>query len=245
MLDRNTQYRGLAWSIGGDASLSTVTTLSNILSEFNTNLTGYSTSTGGPSDPVSFLNRAVPGAQAENLSDQTKQLMKIMKNDSRINFDTDWKIVTIFIGIHDLCNYCKDINHYSAANFSSRIQKALDILHAEVPRTLVNLVEVMDFLPLRQLFLESQLPCSTYVAEEYCSCILPIQEGSSELMMMSEAVKAYQSSIQKLVETGRYDTQDNFTVVLQPFLRTISLPLQVCPGFNVDFYLAQILCTSA
>nr|XP_056709341.1 phospholipase B1, membrane-associated [Euleptes europaea] len=236
MLDLNTQYRGLAWSIGGDASLRNVTTLSNIFSEFNANLTGYSTSTGGPSDPISFLNRAVPGAQAEDLSDQAKQLVKLMKNDSRINFDTDWKIITVFIGIEDLCSYCKDINHYSAANFSSHIQKALDILHAEVPKTLVNLVEVMDFLPLRELFLNSRLPCSTRVAEEYCSCILPIQEGSSELVMMTEAVKAYQSSIQKLVETGRYDTQEDFTVVLQPFLRTISVPLLQGGHPDISFF---------
>ncbi|XP_077197603.1 phospholipase B1, membrane-associated [Paroedura picta] len=236
MSDLNTQYRGLAWSIGGDASLRTVTTLSNILLEFNTNLTGYSTSTGGPSDPISFLNRAVPGAQAEDLSDQAEQLVKLMKNDSRINFDTDWKIITIFIGIHDLCNYCKDINHYSAANFSSRIQKALDILHAEVPRTLVNLVEVMDFLPLRQLFLDSRLPCSMRVAEESCGCILPIKEGSSELMMMSETVKAYQNSMQNLVETGRYDTREDFTVVLQPFLRNISLPLLQGDRPDISFF---------
>lgn len=38
---------------------------SDILREFNANLTGYSTGTGGPNEPNSFLNQALPGAQAE------------------------------------------------------------------------------------------------------------------------------------------------------------------------------------
>ncbi|KAL8185593.1 UNVERIFIED_CONTAM: Lysophospholipase 1, partial [Gekko kuhli] len=71
---------------------------------------------------------------------------------------------------------------------------------------------------------------------EYCSCILPIKDSSSELLMMSEAVKVYQSSIQKLVETGRYDTQEDFTVVLQPFLRNISLPLLQGGRPDISFF---------
>ncbi|XP_061480933.1 phospholipase B1, membrane-associated isoform X2 [Rhineura floridana] len=224
LVDMTTQYRGLSWSIGGDASLKSVTTLPNILCEFNANLTGYSTGTGSLSEPTAFLNQALPSAQAEDLPDQVKHLVKLMKNDSRINFDTDWKVITVFIGVHDLCNYCKDINHYSAVNFSSHVQEALDLLHAEVPKALVNLVEVMDLLPLRQLFLDSRLPCPTHLAEDHCSCVLPIREGLSELVMIKEAIQAYQSSLQKLVESGRYDTQEDFTVVLQPFLRSIVLP---------------------
>uniref|UniRef100_A0ABM5FPN6 Phospholipase B1, membrane-associated n=1 Tax=Pogona vitticeps TaxID=103695 RepID=A0ABM5FPN6_9SAUR len=225
MLDMNTEYRGLAWSIGGDASLKTVTTLPNILREFSANLIGYSTGTGGVNETNAFLNQAVPGAKAEDLPDQVRRLVKSMKNDLRIKFETDWKIITIYIGVHDLCNYCKDINHYSAVNFSNYVQEALDLLHAEVPKALINLVDIMDLLPLRQLFLDSRLSCPTHLAEGLCSCILSIQEGSSQLVVMEKAIKAYQSTLQKLVENGQYDTREDFTVVLQPFLRTITLPL--------------------
>nr|XP_008124121.1 PREDICTED: phospholipase B1, membrane-associated [Anolis carolinensis] len=224
ILDMITQYRGLSWSIGGDASLQSVTTLPNILREFNTHLTGYSTNKGGPSDMNAFLNQAVPGAKAEDLPDQVKQLVKLMKSDLRIKFDTDWKVITVFIGVNDLCNYCKDMNHYSAANFSTHVKEALDLLHAEVPKVLVNLVEVMDPLPLRQLFLDSRLSCPTHLAEDLCSCVLPIRDGSSEMVMMKEAIKAYQNSLQKLVWSNMYDTREDFTVVLQPFLQITELP---------------------
>ncbi|CAI5770822.1 phospholipase B1, membrane-associated [Podarcis lilfordi] len=236
LMDMNTQYWGLAWSIGGDASLRNVTTLPNILREFNANLTGYSTGTGDLRKPTAFLNQAVPRAPAEKLPDQVKHLVKLMKNDSRINFDTDWKVITVFIGVHDLCNYCKDMDHYSAVNFSSRVQKALDLLHAEVPKALVNLVNAMDLLPLRQLFLDSRLPCPAHLAVENCECVLTVQEGSPELARMKEAVKAYQSSLQSLVETGKYDTQEDFTIVLQPFLQSIVLPLLQDGRPDISFF---------
>ncbi|XP_067420899.1 phospholipase B1, membrane-associated [Emydura macquarii macquarii] len=225
ILDTNTEYRGLAWSIGGDASLKNVTTLPNILRQFNLNLTGYSTGIGGASESNAFLNQAVPGAEAEKLPDQARTLVRLMKSDPRINFNTDWKIITLLIGANDLCNYCKDPNYYSAVNFTSRIQEALDILHAEVPRALVNLVEVMDLLPLRKMFLDNPVQCPAHLAVDLCSCVLPVTEGSQELAMVKEATRAYQNSTRKLVESGRYDTQENFTVVLQPFFRNTKIPL--------------------
>ncbi|KAM3856764.1 phospholipase B1, membrane-associated [Vipera latastei] len=236
MQDMHTQYRGLAWSIGGDASLKNVTTLPNILREFNANLTGYSIGIGEFTEANAFLNQAVPGAQARDLPDQVKRLVKIMKNDLKAKFDTVWKVITIFIGIQDLCNYCKDINHYSAVNFSNHVQEALDLLHTEAPKTLVNLVEVMDLLPLRQLFLDSRLPCAVHLAEDQCSCLLSLKEGSSDLVMMEEANKAYQKKIQKLIKSHKYDTREDFTVVLQPFLQNISLPVLQDGRLDTSFF---------
>ncbi|XP_032071945.1 phospholipase B1, membrane-associated [Thamnophis elegans] len=236
MWDMHTQYRGLAWSIGGDASLKNVTTLPNILREFNANLTGYSIGIGEFTEANAALNLAVPGAQAKDLPVQVKRLVKNMKNDLKAKFNTDWKVITIFIGIQDLCNYCKDTNHYSAVNFSNHVQEALDLLHTEVPKALVNLVEVMDLLPLRQLFLDSRLPCAVHLAEDHCSCLLSLEEGSLGLLILEEAIKAYQSKIQKLIKSHKYDTREDFTVVLQPFLRNISLPVLQDGRLDTSFF---------
>ncbi|XP_061846104.1 phospholipase B1, membrane-associated [Colius striatus] len=225
LLDVDTEYRGLSWSIGGDASLENVTTLPNIFRELNGKIVGYSTGTGSENDTNAFLNQAVPGAQAEHLPAQARNLLRLMKTDPRIDFNADWKLITVYIGNNDLCIYCKDPDHYSAVNFTRRIQEALDILHMQVPKALVSLVAVMDLLPLRQLFVDTQVQCPTYLADYLCSCVLTGEENSTNLMMVREATKAYQLGIQRLVKSGRYDTHENFTVVIQPFLQNIHIPL--------------------
>ncbi|NXM74715.1 PLB1 Phospholipase, partial [Serilophus lunatus] len=223
-----TQYRGLSWSIGGDESLENVTTLPNIFREFSVTIMGYSTGIGSENDSNAFLNQAVPGAEAEHLPAQARNLLRLMKSDPRIDFSADWKLITVHIGANDLCNYCKDPVHYSAANYIKRIQETLDILHKEasaVPKALVSLVEVLDILPLRRLFVDNQDQCPTYLADYLCSCVLTGEENSENLTMVREATRAYQVGVQRLIESGRYDTHENFTVVIQPFLQNLEAPL--------------------
>ncbi|KAL2306065.1 hypothetical protein Nmel_003967, partial [Mimus melanotis] len=233
-----TQYRGLSWSIGGDESLENVTTLPNIFREFNVTIVGYSTGTGSENDSNAFLNQAVPGAQAEHLPAQARRLVSLMKTDQRIDFGADWKLITVHIGANDLCNYCKDPDHYSAGNYIKRIQETLDILHKEastVPKALVSLVDVVDILPLRQLFVDPPVQCPTYLADYLCTCVLT-EENSENLTMVRDAIKAYQLGIQRLIESGRYDTHEDFTVVIQPFLRNLETPLDQDGNPDVSYF---------
>lgn len=42
--------------------------------------------------------------------------------------------------------------------------------------------------------------------------------------MLRAACVCLQSSMRELVESGRYDTREDFSVVLQPFFRDVRLP---------------------
>ncbi|XP_015478882.1 phospholipase B1, membrane-associated isoform X1 [Parus major] len=234
--DVTTQYWGLSWSIGGDESLENVTTLPNIFREFNVMIMGYSTGAKGENDSNAFLNQAVPGAQAEHLPAQARSLVSLMKTDQRIDFSADWKLITVHIGANDLCNYCKDPDHYSAGNYTKRIQETLDILHKEVPKALVSLVDVADILPLRHLFVDPPDQCPTYLADYLCSCVLTGEENSENLTMVRDAIKAYQLGIQRLIESGRYDSHENFTVVIQPFLQNLETPLDQDGNPDVSYF---------
>ncbi|XP_041107443.1 phospholipase B1, membrane-associated [Polyodon spathula] len=225
VLDVITQYRGLCFSVGGDESLNTVTTLPNILREFNTSLEGFSLRTGKVDSSNAFLNQAVPGATSVDIAGQIRKLIDIMKTDERIDFQNDWKVVTLFIGGNDLCHSCEDEVLYSASNFQSRIQSALDILHKEVPRVFVNLVETFHIIPLRKLHQDTSLKCPTFLANMICGCVTKPHDNSMELKTLSDLNRAYQLVTRELVDSGRYDTQDNFTVVLQPFFREMQIPL--------------------
>ncbi|XP_031165581.1 phospholipase B1, membrane-associated isoform X2 [Sander lucioperca] len=218
------EYRGLSWSIGGDENITNVTTLPNILREFNPSLTGFSEGIGNENSRQAFLNQAVAGAKSGDMELQVRVLVDKMKNDSRIDFNNDWKVITMFIGGNDICDFCTDSVFFSPRNVVGRIRQALDILHSEVPRAIVNLIELLNVVPLRDLHSDNTLGCPTWFAKLICPCILKPKKGSSELQKVIDINKAYQHAMKELIDSGRYDTHHNFTVVLQPFLREIFLP---------------------
>ncbi|XP_039743429.1 phospholipase B1, membrane-associated isoform X2 [Pteropus medius] len=234
--DVTTQYRGLSYSSGGDGTLETVTTLPNILRKFNRNLTGYAVGTGDANDTNAFLNQAVPGAKAEGLTSQVQTLVQRMKDDPRVNFHEDWKVITVLIGGSDLCDYCTDSNLYSAANFFDRLRNALDILHREVPRALVNLVDFMNPSVIRQVFLGNPDKCPVQQASILCNCALTPRESSQELARLEAVTRAYQNRMRELVESGRYDTREDFSVVLQPFFHNIQLPILEDGRLDMSFF---------
>ncbi|XP_026161753.1 phospholipase B1, membrane-associated-like isoform X2 [Mastacembelus armatus] len=218
------EYRGLSWSIGGDENITTVTTLPNILRQFNPSLTGFSEGIGKEDSPKAFLNQAVAGAKSGDMAQQVHTLVDKMKSDPRIDFNNDWKVITMFIGGNDICDFCTDSIFFSPSNVVNRIRLGLDILHSEVPRAIVNLVELLNIVPLRDLHKDKSLGCPTWFVRLICPCILNPKEGSSELQRVHEFNGAYQHAMRELIDSGRYDTHDNFTVVLQPFFREVFLP---------------------
>ncbi|KAM9316187.1 phospholipase B1, membrane-associated [Gastrophryne carolinensis] len=276
VLDVIRQYRGLSWSIGGDSTLDHVTTLPNILLEFNPFVTGYATETGNKEAHSAFYNKAVPGAKAFDMPTQVRALIDHMKTDKRIRFNEDWKVVTMFIGANDLCASCTDSNVFSAVSYVNHIREALDMLHKEVPRAFVNLVEVLDIIPLREGVLDKRVKCPALLTKMLCPCLLNILDNTGELEGIKNVNLAYQflqqwslhsnvthfyavgssvkvlihsghaisvginqdnwtccvlflkekntNSLQTLIDTGRYDTKDDFTVVLQPFFRHTKIP---------------------
>ncbi|KAJ8377759.1 hypothetical protein AAFF_G00254320 [Aldrovandia affinis] len=225
LLDVLRQYRGLSWSIGGDENLTTVTTLPNVLRLFNPNVTGFSEGIGKENTPEAFFNQAVAGAISDDMPGQARVLVDMMKKDPRIDFEADWKVITLFIGGNDLCDHCKNTMFHSKENYVHRIQQTLDIFHKEVPRALVNLVEPLHIVPLRQLHQDRTLKCPTWLVNVLCTCVIPPKEGSRELQRLDELNRAYQRGLWELVESGHYDTHANFTVVVQPFFRDVVIPL--------------------
>ncbi|XP_006820485.2 phospholipase B1, membrane-associated-like [Saccoglossus kowalevskii] len=159
------EYRGLSWSIGGDNTLEDGTlTLSNILKMYNPNVKGWSIETG-PADNhnISRLNVAVPGSTSIDMLEQVETLIQGLKTVKTLDYDNDWKLVTLFIGGNDLCAYCRDNDSYSAEQYATNVKAALDLMHVE-------------------------------------------------------------RSLEMLVEDGRYDTRDDFTVVIQPFFEETYIP---------------------
>jgi len=218
-------YRGVSWSVGGDGNIDNTMTLTNILRKFNPDIKGFSTGAGitGVPERGSF-NVAVPGARAEDIPDQARELIQRLKaaNGTEIDYEHDWKIITIFIGGNDLCDLADDDSRPD--KYIEKLKEGLDVLHAELPRTLVNVIEILEIYLLPQVrYGFGSTPQCGIVQQIECPYVA--QGTEEELEFVKEETWEYQRLTQELLEkSGRYDTRDDFTVVNQPFFRNTVLP---------------------
>ncbi|XP_077989701.1 phospholipase B1, membrane-associated-like [Glandiceps talaboti] len=213
------QYRGISWSIGGDNSLEEGTlTLTNIIREYNPDVRGFSIDTGSHNNHnISRLNVAVGGARARHMLGQTEDMIDRMKTYDSIDYENDWKVVTLFIGGNDLCAYCRDPEGSTAEAYTEEIKKALDLMHAEMPKTFVNLVQVLLVTEINKL----DGYCD-FIHLAVCSCAKERWDENWEEVL--DLAHEYHRSIEELVEYGQYDTREDFTVVIQPFYEETYIP---------------------
>ena len=92
---------------------------------------------------VSGYNTAISGVSTPHTIKQAKYIIKRMKKDTKIDFNIDWKMITVLIGHNDIClDVCKK-NHTEADTAIGNVKKMLDTLYHGLPRTFVNLMPII------------------------------------------------------------------------------------------------------
>jgi len=217
------EYRGESWSAGGDANLDSIVTMPNIARKYNSNLVGFSTGKDfvlSPFDKKSeHFNVAVSGQEANHIPDQARELVKRMKESKDFDYQNDWKLVTLFIGGNDLCDYCKDKSLHSPQAYINDIQEGLDILYNELPKTFVNLVTVLKVNDIG--ILNEGLICSLLHHFE-CPCAA-YPENDEAKKELAQVFQEYVTNTHNLINSNRYE-KDDFTVVIQPFMEEMEIP---------------------
>ncbi|CAF0892438.1 unnamed protein product [Adineta ricciae] len=214
------ENRGRAWSVGGDDTYKKVLSVPNILRLYNPNLKGFSTKTSvsflnGQNAKNNGLNVAKSGARSYHMVEQADLLLTRLKNEKLCDWNNDWKLVTLFIGGNDLCDFCSDLVKHDPAKFIGWVRDTLDRLYnANLPRTLVNVVLVLDVRPIRELK-DGNLVCKL-LHKSLCKCAAYPSEDDERTL--SEWIPQYQQGVVDLINSGRYDGREDFTVVVQPFL---------------------------
>jgi len=220
LLEATLQYRGLSFPIGGDGNLSTTTTLPNILKEYNPRLRGWSRSIA-PSwfEALSRLNVAVPGATVKDLDDQAKELIKRIKQMPGAR--DQWKMISIYIGMNDLCEACDKRIGGKASTYGRRIRDALDRLHKELTRTVVNLIALP---PMHQWYRQLHDDPVCFAMHRYlCPCI---SNPKTDALAFEYNAELYKIPID-------YERID-FTVVVQPFMSgKVQFPKTMVNGTEV------------
>lgn len=211
-----TEWRGRVWSIGGDASLDTIVTLPNFFRKYNPDVVGFATGKGKVSSPGAHLDVSVSGDMAEDMPSQAIKLVGRIENMKNVDFNLDWKMVTIFIGANDLCAYIKDKLYYSPQNYYNYLKEALETLRT-MPRTFVNLVEVLEATMVHELDIGP-------ICKAYHSVECPdYASGNQDNIAAGRRVrKQYQKMVESLA--GEYEDLENFTVVQQPFFKNMVPP---------------------
>ncbi|XP_036003468.1 phospholipase B1, membrane-associated isoform X2 [Fundulus heteroclitus] len=218
------EFRHVSWSIGGYGTFQDVITLANILKLFNPNLLGASPgkTIHGMHAHISDtgFNLAVTGHNTFNLPGQTRELIDTLRGYEGLNFEKDWKLLTILMGMNDICDYCKDKALYSVDNFIHYMTLSLEMLLNEVPRMIVNVVQILPMHTLREV--QKPTP-GCLLQRSFCSCLIEPVSRSPELQELVEVNLEFQKRLEKLLYSDRFFRED-FAVVLQPFLKHADPP---------------------
>jgi len=138
------------------------------------------------------------------------------------------KFLLFFIGGNDLCNFCFEEGH-DPTSYLNNVRETLDFLHANIPRAFVNVVPILDFRHVEalnagglfcQLMHKNTCPCCAY-------------PSAADRDTLAQWIPLYQQSLIDLVNTGRYDTRDDFTVVIQPSM--VHTPIPRTPEGDIDY----------
>ncbi|CAG5928193.1 unnamed protein product, partial [Menidia menidia] len=218
------EFRHVSWSIGGYGTFQDVITLANIIKLFNPNVLGaapgktihgmqaHITETG--------FNLAVTGHNTFNLPGQTRHLIDTLRAYEGLNFEEDWKLLTILMGMNDICDYCKDKALFSVDNFIHYMTVSLEMLMNEVPRMIVNVVQILPMHTLREV--RKPTP-GCLLQRSFCSCLIEPVAKSPELQELVEVNLEFQRRLEELLYSDRFFKRD-FAVVLQPFLKHADPP---------------------
>ncbi|XP_069494432.1 phospholipase B1, membrane-associated [Ambystoma mexicanum] len=70
----------------------------------------------------------------------------------------------------------------------------------------------------------------------FCSCLVKPKDNSSELLELIDQNIQFQKRLEELMSSGRYNTTDDFAVVLQPFLKHIEPPKLTNGNIDYSFF---------
>lgn len=224
------ENRGLAWSIGGQWTWRNATTLPNILKQFQPALVGYSLNDAYPFHTDSQLNVAEIGAVSADLPYMTRALVRRIRQDRRVDFKRDWKLVTLCMGGNDICSFVctMDEPQRLPEQHRERLVRSLRYLRDHMPRTYVNVVPV----PLVATVVErADKPTRCEILHHgECSCWVGrlYNRTADDTRRMHEIQKRMQAVEVEVAGMKEFQQLGGFAVVHQPFSSGLSVSRGFC-----------------
>ncbi|KAI8996700.1 hypothetical protein BC832DRAFT_535370 [Gaertneriomyces semiglobifer] len=229
--------RGVAFSMGGDCN---AWTLANFIRFYQPEVEGLSFGShfgefcSGPMcAPYQYhssdnLNGAQSGAFVMNLSHELDYLIKMMKRSRKIDFQNDFKLLTLFIGSNDACLGCGVLSHYmylSPDAYELQMRGLLLRIKASIPNVVVNILTQFNVSQVYDLTHNDpycEMARNTGLVFECTCAFLPEPVGAITRRRMDELVQAYNERLFAIAaDFGKLDK--NFAVIVDPLLTDVAI----------------------
>jgi len=215
------EWRQYVFSTGGaDGAF----TLANILKNYNPNLHGASYDWTWPLTPGAYLDAGVSHASVQNCPSQVLYLANQLKTTyaDKVNYQDDWKLLTIFIGANNLCGACNYGPNTLPGYFEDQLRNVLSMVHQYIPRVFVNLVTIFNVSGVWYAG-ENNDYCRLVwdLVKHECGCL---ETGNkTDLDVMDLRAVQFNAIQEKLAAEWAAKNDVNFTVVVQPGLSGIPI----------------------
>jgi len=220
---------GISFSMGGDSGAST---LANFFLAYNPNLRGFSKGTypaevcyGANCPSIRYYptqdvnNAAKSGSMVSDMvSKQVTYLIRQVNMNPDIDVKNDWKVLTIMIGMNDLCASCMfDLPYLSADEYENNLMATLERVRASMPRTFVNLVAGFNISQAYDLSL-TMGRCENVSRPLFvqCDCLFKPENGRIR-ENIDASITQFNQRAQNVATYYQRKAYDNFAVVVQPF----------------------------
>ncbi|KAI8914876.1 hypothetical protein DFJ77DRAFT_431143 [Powellomyces hirtus] len=235
---RNTmEDRGISFSMGGDDG---AFTLANFIQRFEPRVRGASIGShraeicyGVLCPPMQYhkndrLNAAQSGAMIPNLIAELEHLIRAMKSDSDINWASDFKLLTIFIGNNDACLGCapgSGSTYLSPAAYEATMRSLLERIQTAIPRVVVNIMMGFNVSQVYDLTVEDPYCQGLRRAGTVFECVcafLPGPMGEANRQRMDVLTQQYNARLQSLARFyNTHPRPDSFAVIVDPLLSNV------------------------
>eukprot|EP00026_Physarum_polycephalum_P010495 Phypoly_transcript_10659.p1 GENE.Phypoly_transcript_10659~~Phypoly_transcript_10659.p1 ORF type:complete len:385 (+),score=42.90 Phypoly_transcript_10659:53-1156(+) len=231
------EYRGDVFSIGGNAGYYT---LANFLKQYNPNLQGASIGNSLPLDYVKWrdhiiqpfdekithLNGAQSGARVEQVPAQLAYIINQLKTtySKTVDFNNDWKMLTILIGANNLCGACKNESYSQPDFYQQHLETVLEQAYSQIPRLFVNVLLMFNISQVYDCMMTSEY-CKiavNYITTSECGCLTDHSTPQQREAMDITGV-AFNQKIYELEAQWAAKNLSTFAVRVQPFLQNLPI----------------------
>mmetsp|Transcript_27016 Transcript_27016/g.67896 ORF Transcript_27016/g.67896 Transcript_27016/m.67896 type:complete len:357 (-) Transcript_27016:33-1103(-) len=222
------------YSIGANPN---ATTLFNFIRHYNPNVVGGAVKYTLPLDAAVYhnpydwlmleqdrihLNAGVSSAKAADVVDQIRYLTERLPKEG-VDMQTDWKLLTLFIGANDLCVVC-DGGHTAQQpeNWIQTVDSLLDQVHQSIPRVFVNLVGMVNITEVYRVDMGGWY--CRLVRKDFDECPCLDHHGQAGRDTLSSSIVQYNQLMAQLAQKWQAKNLDDFYVAFQPYLTEAVFP---------------------